>query len=430
MKVLLIGGGGREHALAWKLLQSERLSKLYVAPGNGGISRIAECVEIPATDVGALVRFAADKQIDFTVVGPDDPLSLGIADRFADAGLKIFGPKKNAAIIEYSKVFSKEFMKKYGIPTAGCEIFSSYNDAVRHIEGAAFPAVIKADGLALGKGVYICPDRKSAELALGELMLDKKFGASGDSVLIEEFMTGPEVTVLSFCDGKTLVPMISSQDHKRIFDGDAGPNTGGMGAVAPCGLYTDELAAVCAEKIFAPTCDGLAREKRPFTGVIYFSLMLTENGPRVVEYNARFGDPEAQAVLPLLKTDLLGIMLACENGTLDKINIEWESGFCASVVMASGGYPGSYVKGHEINGLDKFGNDKDTIVFHAGTAYRDGKFVTNGGRVLNVTATAGTLGAALEKAYGAVKEIDFKDAHYRTDIGNRATGGMNTKQKL
>ena len=417
MKVLLIGGGGREHALAWKLSQSERIIKLFVAPGNGGISRMAECVDIKATDVDALLGFALSEKIDFTVVGPDDPLALGVVDKFKDAGLKIFGPKKNAAVIEYSKAFSKDFMKKYDIPTAGYAVFDSYGDALAYVKNGAFPVVIKADGLALGKGVFICPDIGSAEDALNELMVGKKFGASGSSVIIEEYLTGPEVTVLSFCDGRTVVPMISSQDHKRAFDGDCGPNTGGMGAIAPCGLYTEELAGICFEKIFKPVTEGLINEGRPFAGIIYFSLMLTANGPKVIEFNARFGDPEAQAVLPLLKTDLLEIMLACENGTLDKMKIEWENKYCASVVMGSGGYPGDYAKGYEINGTDEFDGREDIIIFHAGTVYRDGKFFTNGGRVLNATATGDTLQNALDLTYGAVKNINFKNAHYRTDIG-------------
>ena len=417
MKVLLIGGGGREHALAWKLARSKRLTKLYAAPGNGGISLEAECVDISATDTDALLEFALKEKIDFTVVGPDDPLALGVVDKFEAAGQEIFGPKKNAAMLEYSKAFSKGFMKKYKIPTARHETFTSYGDALSHIKNSAFPTVVKADGLALGKGVYICPDYESAKAALGELMVDQKFGASGSSVIVEEYLSGPEVTVLAFCDGKTVVPMIASQDHKRAYDGDAGPNTGGMGAVAPCALYTEEIAAVCTEKIFYPTLRGMTNEGRPFVGIIYFSLMLTDNGPMVIEYNARFGDPEAQALLPLLKTDLLEIMLACENGTLDQLKIEWEDDYCASVVMASGGYPGNYGKGYEISGLGAFDGREDIMIFHAGTAVRDGKFYTNGGRVLNVTAKGRTLAEAVGAAYGAAGEIKFDKAYYRTDIG-------------
>jgi len=417
MRVLLIGGGGREHAIAHKLVQSKKVTKLYAAPGNGGIGSIAERVDIKATDIDALLKFALDNKIDFTVVGPDDPLALGVCDIFTNAGLKIFGPNKNAAIIEYSKAFSKGFMKKYEIPNAKYEVFSEHGEALRYVENGDFPAVIKADGLALGKGVYICKNLNEAASALGDLMVEKKFGASGSSVIIEEYMTGPEITVLAFCDGKMLIPMISSQDHKRAYDDDEGPNTGGMGAYAPCGLYTKDIANECEKKIFAPTVDGLIKEGRPFKGIIYFSLMLTENGPRVIEYNARFGDPEAQAVLPLLKTDLLEIMLACESGTLDEINIEWEDGFCASVVMASGGYPGNYETGFEITGLEKFIGREDIFIFHAGTELINNKFYTKGGRVLNVTAKAETLGAAIKKAYDAAGEIFFKDAHYRRDIG-------------
>ena len=421
MKVLLIGGGGREHAIAWKLAQSKRLTKLYAAPGNGGISQVAECVDIKTTDAPALLKFALLNGVDFTVVGPDDPLAAGIVDLFEDAGQKIFGPKKNAAVIEYSKAFSKDFMKKYGIPTAVHETYSSYDEALRSVTGGPFPVVIKADGLSLGKGVYICPDGLSAAEALTELMVNKKFGESGSSVIIEEYLTGPEVTVLAFADGKTYRPMLSSQDHKRAFDNDEGPNTGGMGAVAPCELYTDKIARYSEVNIFKPTIEGMVKEGRPFTGVLYFSLMLTSDGPKVIEFNARFGDPEAQALLPLLKTDLLDIMLACASGALDTQVIEWERGYSASVVMASGGYPGDYAKGFPIKGLEGYGarafTDGGAFVFHAGTSLTDGVYRTNGGRVLNVTAKGATLSEALSRAYAVVGGIGFEGAYHRTDIG-------------
>ena len=417
MKVLVVGSGGREHAICWKLLQSPKVDKLYCAPGNAGIGELAELVPIGAMEFDKLVDFAKSEGIDFTVVGMDDPLVGGIVDRFESEGLKVFGPKANAAIIEGSKAFSKELMKKYNIPTAGYETFDDYDKAVEYVKNGDFPVVLKADGLALGKGVLICNTLDEALEGLNTIMVDKKFGESGNKVVIEEFLTGQEMSVLSFCDGKTIVPMVSAQDHKRALDGDKGLNTGGMGTFSPSRVYTPELAKECMETIFKPTVDALNKEGRTFKGIIFFGLMLTPKGMKVIEYNARFGDPEAQVVLPRLKSDLMEIFEACVDGTLDKVNVEWEDNGTACVVLASGGYPEKYTKGYEITGLEDAKKADNIVVFHAGTALKDGKFVTNGGRVLGITGIGKNLDEAIKIAYEGVKLVDFKDKHFRTDIG-------------
>lgn len=417
MKVLVVGSGGREHAICWKLLQSPKVDKLYCAPGNAGIGELAELVPIGAMEFDKLVDFAKSEGIDFTVVGMDDPLVGGIVDRFESEGLKVFGPKANAAIIEGSKAFSKELMKKYNIPTAGYETFDDYDKAVEYVKNGDFPVVLKADGLALGKGVLICNTLDEALEGLNTIMVDKKFGESGNKVVIEEFLTGQEMSVLSFCDGKTIVPMVSAQDHKRALDGDKGLNTGGMGTFSPSRVYTPELAKECMETIFKPTVDALNKEGRTFKGIIFFGLMLTPKGMKVIEYNARFGDPETQVVLPRLKSDLMEIFEACVDGTLDQVNVEWEDNGTACVVLASGGYPEKYTKGYEITGLEDAKKADDIVVFHAGTALKDGKFVTNGGRVLGITGIGKNLDEAIKIAYEGVKLVDFKDKHFRTDIG-------------
>lgn len=415
MKVLVVGGGGREHAIVWKLSQSPKIDKLYCTPGNAGISEIAECVDIGATEIEKLVEFAATNQIDLTVVGMDDPLVMGIVDAFEDANLRIFGPKKNAAIIEGSKSFSKSLMKKYNIPTAKYEIFDNYDKALEYLKLQQMPIVIKADGLALGKGVLICNTFDEANEALKQIMVDKKFGLAGNIVVIEEFLKGQEISVLSFCDGKTVIPMVSAQDHKRALDGDKGLNTGGMGTFSPSRIYTKEIEKECMETIFKPTVEAMNKEGRTFKGVLYFGLMLTDNGMKVIEYNARFGDPETQVILPRLKTDLLEIFEACIDTQLDKLDIQWESNAAVCVMLASGGYPESYNKGYEITGLDKL---KDNIIaFHSGTAKVDNKIVTNGGRVLGITAVGNDLDEAIKSAYEAVECINFDKKHFRKDIG-------------
>jgi len=415
MNILLVGSGGREHAIAKALRSSPRCTKLYCAPGNGGISQIAECVNIKAINVSEMVSFASDNAVDLVFVASDDPLSLGMVDAMENAGIRAFGPRQNAAIIEASKAFSKSFMKKYGIPTAAHEIFANADDAIAYIQSQGAPIVVKADGLALGKGAIVAKTIQEATKAVNSIMIDKKFGESGAKVVIEEFMDGKECTVLAFTDGKTVVPMLSSQDHKRAYDNDEGLNTGGMGAICPCPLYTPEIAEAAERDIFTPTIKGLREEGREFKGVIYFELMLTKNGPKVIEYNARFGDPEAQAVIPMLKTDLIDIIDACIDGTLDKTKIEWKSGASACVVMASGGYPADYKKGYEISGLGDVPDD--ITVYHAGTARDGGAFVTNGGRVLGVTALGETLPDAVKRAYEGVGKISWHNVHYRTDIG-------------
>jgi phosphoribosylamine--glycine ligase len=415
MNVLVVGGGGREHAICWALRRSPRVDKLYCAPGNGGIEAVAECVDIKATDIERMVDFVKANPIDFVMVAPDDPLALGMVDAMEKAGIRAFGPRANAAIIESSKVFSKNLMAKYRIPTAEYAVFTEMDKAIDYVKEKGAPIVVKADGLALGKGVVVALDTDTAIDAVKSMMLDKKFGESGARVVIEEFMTGPEVTVLAFTDGKTICPMPSSQDHKRAYDMDIGPNTGGMGAFCPSPNYTPDIAAICMDTIFRPTIDAMNHEGRSFKGVIYFGLMLTPKGPRVVEYNARFGDPETQPILSMLETDLLDIFDAVVDERLDQLDIKWQPGAACCVVMASGGYPEKYDKGFEIHGLDKV--PSDITVFHAGTLKTNGKYITNGGRVLGVTAVADTLEAAVMRAYDGVRPICFEHAHYRTDIG-------------
>ncbi|MCD8353724.1 MAG: phosphoribosylamine--glycine ligase [Clostridiales bacterium] len=415
MKVLVVGGGGREHAICWKLAQSPKVTELYCAPGNAGISSVATCVPIGATDVDAMVQWAKENQMDFVMVAPDDPLALGMVDAMEEAGLKAFGPRKNAAIIEASKAFSKELMAKYHIPTAQYRTFTDEAEALAYIDQQGAPIVVKADGLALGKGVTVAATVEEAKQAVQDMMEGGKFGASGSTVVIEECMTGPEVTVLAFADGEHVVPMLSSQDHKRAYDGNEGPNTGGMGAFAPSPNYTPEIAEQCMREIFAPTMAAMKAEGRPFKGVLYFGLMLTPTGPKVVEYNARFGDPETQPLLYQLDTDLFDIFNACVDGTLDQIDIQWKDGAACCLVLASGGYPLSYEKGNVISGLDQV---KDAYVFHAGTKFGpNGEYLTNGGRVLGVTARGATLAEAVDNAYVAAKPITWKDMHFRTDIG-------------
>ena len=418
MKILMIGSGGREHALIKKLLESPKCEKLYCAPGNGGISRDAETVAINVMDKEGMVKFAKDNAIDLVFVAPDDPLAAGMVDALEAAGIRAFGPNADAAIIEASKVFSKNMMKKYGIPTAKYEVFDDPQKAIDYIKTEnTTPVVVKADGLALGKGVIIAQTIDEAVAAIKSIMEDKQFGESGNQIVIEEFLTGPEVSVLAFTDGHCVKPMVSSKDHKRAYDNDKGLNTGGMGTVSPNPYYTDALADECMQTIFVPTIEAMRKEGRPFKGCLYFGLMMTPKGPKVIEYNARFGDPEAQVVLPRLKTDLVEICEAVIDERLSDLEIEWEDGAAACVVMASGGYPVSYKKGIEMTGLDENGQVDGAIVYHAGTKFENGKFYTNGGRVLGVTAKAPTLDEALEKAYAAVKKISFEGAHYRTDIG-------------
>lgn len=426
MKILTVGGGGREHAIITALSRSPKVDKLYCAPGNGGISTLAECFPVKATDIEGIVELAKKLQPDYVFVAPDDPLVMGMVDALNEAGFKTFGPKANAAILEGSKVFSKALMKKYGIPTAEYETFTDADKAISYIkEKNSYPAVIKCDGLALGKGVIIAENLEQAENAVKSMLLEGKFGKSGSEIVVEEYLTGPEVTVLAFTDGKTVKPMISSMDHKRAYDNDKGLNTGGMGTIAPNPLYTPEKQQECMEKIFLPTIKAMEKEGRPFKGCLYFGLMLTPKGAKVIEYNCRFGDPETQVVLPLLETDLADIMEAVWEEKLSDLDIKWSGNFCACVVMASGGYPEKYETGKEITGLDSKGQcvaDKDIYVYHAGTKIENGKFLTAGGRVLGVTATAATLQGALDKAYAGVKSIGFDKAHYRTDIGKKALG--------
>ena len=421
MKILVIGGGGREHTIIRKLKESPKVDKIYAAPGNGGISRDAECVNIGVMDKEGMVKFAKENEIDLVFVAPDDPLAAGMVDALTANDIRAFGPRAEAAIIESSKVFSKNLMKKYGIPTAEYEVFSEPAKAMAYIEEKGkYPVVIKADGLALGKGVIIAKDHAEAQAAVKEIMEDKKFGDSGNNVVVEEFLTGPEVSVLAFTDGIALKPMVSSKDHKRAYDNDEGLNTGGMGTISPNPYYTDEIAEICRKTIFEPTVAAMNSENRTFKGCLYFGLMITPDGPKVIEYNARFGDPEAQVVLPRLKTDLVDIIEAVIYEKLSQLNIEWSNDATACVVMASGGYPLSYKKGMEITGLDEDGQVEGATVYHAGTKYENGKFYTNGGRVLGITASGKTLDEALEKAYAAVGRISFEGAHFRTDIGKTA----------
>ena len=418
MKILMIGSGGREHALIKKLLESPKVEKIYCAPGNGGIACDAENVNISAMDIEGVVNFSKENKIDLVFVAPDDPLAAGMVDALEAEGIRAFGPKKAAAEIEASKVFSKNLMKKYGIPTADYQVFDNSKDAIDYVvNNNMAPVVVKADGLALGKGVLICQTVEDAKAAIHSIMDDKKFGESGSRVVIEEFLTGPEVSVLSFTDGKCVKPMVSSKDHKRALDGDKGLNTGGMGTISPNPYYTDEMAEICRKTIFEPTIEAMNKEGRTFKGCLYFGLMLTPKGPKVIEYNARFGDPETQVVLPRLETDLVDICEAVIDGTLGDLDIKWKKGAAACVVMASGGYPESYKKGIEMSGLDEKGGVEGAIVYHAGTKLENGKFYTNGGRVLGVTAVDDTLEGALKKAYDAVEKISFEGAHYRKDIG-------------
>ena len=416
MHVLIVGGGGREHAIAWALSKSPKVTALSCAPGNGGIAALARCVPIKATDVEGMVAWARSNAVDFVVVAPDDPLALGMVDALEEAGIPAFGPRKNAAVIEASKVFSKDLMERYHIPTAKYKSFTDMEAALAYVRREGAPIVVKADGLALGKGVVVAQTVEEAEQAVRAMMADKQFGAAGTRLVIEACMTGPEVTVLAFCDGEHLIPMPSSQDHKRAFDGNRGPNTGGMGAISPSPNYTPEVAARCMEEIFLPTVAALKAEGRPFQGVIYFGLMLTGDGPKVVEYNARFGDPECQAVLSLLESDLLDIFAACRAGTLDTLDIRWRDEAACCLVLASGGYPGAYQTGYPISGLEEAG--KTAVVFHAGTKSGEhGQILTSGGRVLGVTATGETLDKAIGAAYDSARRITFTDMHLRTDIG-------------
>jgi len=417
MKVLVVGSGGRESAIVWKLNQSGQVSKIYAAPGNVGMQNIAELVDISSTDIFRLLEFAEKEKIDLTVVGPEAALALGIVDIFEEKGLRIFGPTKAAAIIEYSKSFSKDFMKRNNIPSAWYELFESKDLAYDYIAKQTFPLVIKADGLAVGKGVYICENLTEAETALNDLMDLSKFGESGKKVVIEEYLEGTEVSVLSFVDGRTVVPMISAKDHKRIYDGDKGPNTGGMGSVSPNPAYDYETSLVCMEEIFKPTVAALAKEGIPFKGVIFFGLMLTKSGPKLIEYNARFGDPETQAVLPMLDFDIFEIFLACCDGSLDKLNIKWKEGAAVCVVLASKGYPDDFEKGFVINGFSSLDEKEDALVFMAGARSEGDKIVTAGGRVLGVTAIADTVKEAVNKAYTYSANIEFENKYCRNDIG-------------
>ncbi|MEE1008347.1 MAG: phosphoribosylamine--glycine ligase [Agathobacter sp.] len=418
MKVLVVGSGGREHAIVTSVAKSPRVDKIYCAPGNAGIAALAECVPIGAMEFDKLVAFAKENSIDFTIVGMDDPLVGGIVDVFEAEGLKVFGPRKNAAILEGSKAFSKDLMKKYNIPTAGYENFTDPEEALKYLETAKMPIVLKADGLALGKGVLICNTLEEAKAGVKEIMEDKKFGTAGNTMVIEEFMTGREVSVLSFVDGKTIKIMSSAQDHKRAGDGDTGLNTGGMGNFSPSPFYTPEVDAFCKAHIYQPTVDAMASEGRPFTGVIFFGLMLTDEGPKVLEYNARFGDPEAQVVLPRLKNDIIDVMEACVDGKLDTIDLQFEDRATVCVVLASDGYPVAYEKGKKITGFENFEGKDDFYCFHAGTKFdENGDIVTNGGRVLGITATADTLKEARAKAYEATEWVQFENKYMRHDIG-------------
>ncbi|MDY5577589.1 MAG: phosphoribosylamine--glycine ligase [Lachnospiraceae bacterium] len=417
MKVLIVGGGGREHAIAWKVAQSPKVDKIYCAPGNAGISEVAECVNIGAMEFDKLVAFAKEKEVDLTVIGMDDPLVGGVVDAFEEAGLRVFGPRKNAAILEGSKAFSKDLMKKYNIPTAGYETFNTPEEALAYLETSKYPIVLKADGLALGKGVLICNTKEEAQEGVKTLMLDKQFGSAGDKIVVEEFMTGREVSVLSFVDGKTIKIMTSAQDHKRAKDGDQGLNTGGMGTFSPSPFYTEEVDQFCKEQIYQKTVDAMAAEGRVFKGIIFFGLMLTEDGPKVLEYNARFGDPETQVVLPRMKNDIVEVFEACIDGTLEQIDLQFEDNAAVCVVLASDGYPEHYEKGFKITGFENFSDKDGYYVFHAGTRFEGNDIVTNGGRVLGVVAKGEDLKKARANAYEATKLIEFENKYMRNDIG-------------
>lgn len=423
MKVLIVGSGGREHAIAWSVAQSKRVDKIYCAPGNGGISQYAECVSIGAMEFEKLANFAKEKEIDLTIIGMDDPLVGGIVDVFEEKGLRVFGPRKNAAIIEGSKSFSKDLMKKYHIPTCHYEVFHSPEEALLYLETASFPIVLKADGLALGKGVLICNTLEEAETGITTLMLDKQFGSAGETVVIEDFMTGREVSVLCYCDGTHIKPMTSAQDHKRAKDGDQGLNTGGMGTFSPSPFYTPEIQKICEEQIFKPTMDAMKAEGRDFVGILFVGLMLTEDGPKVLEYNARFGDPEAQVVLPRMKNDILDVMNACIDGKLDEVDLQFEDNAAVCVILASDGYPESYEKGKIITGLEHFDGRDGYYVFHAGTKSDGEKIVTNGGRVLGVTAKGRDLIEARKNAYAATEWVSFDNKYMRHDIGKSIDKG-------
>ncbi|MBR6273954.1 MAG: phosphoribosylamine--glycine ligase [Lachnospiraceae bacterium] len=418
MKVLVVGGGGREHAIVYKLSQSPQVTKIYCAPGNAGIAALAECVDIKVMEFDKLVNFAKEKEIDLTVVAPDDPLVAGAVDAFKAAGLRAFGPEAKAAIIEGSKAFSKDLMKKYNIPSAAYETFDNPDAALKYLETAKMPIVLKADGLALGKGVLICNNLEEAKEGVKTIMLDKQFGSAGNRMVIEEFMTGREVSVLLFCDGTNIKAMSSAQDHKRAKDGDQGLNTGGMGNFSPSPFYTEEIKTFCEEKIFKPTMAAMKAEGRDFVGVLFVGLMLTPDGPKVLEYNARFGDPEAQVVLPRLENDIIDVFNACIDGTLDKVDLKFSDEACVCVILASDGYPVKYEKGFKITGLEKFDGRDDYFCFHAGSKFdAEGNIVTNGGRVLGITAKGATLKEARAKAYEAVDWVDFANKYYRHDIG-------------
>lgn len=423
MKILVVGGGGREHAIIKKIKQNPQAEQIFALPGNGGIAADAQCVPISATDIDGIVKFAVENAVDYAIVAPDDPLVLGAVDALEAKGIPCLGPRANAAIIEGSKVFAKDLMKKYGIPTAKYEVFDDCDAALKYLDSAPVPTVIKADGLALGKGVIIANTREDAVDAVKSMMQDKVFGKSGDHIVVEEFLTGPEVSVLAFTDGKTVVPMVSSMDHKRAGDNDTGLNTGGMGTVAPNPYYTKDIANVCMEKIFLPTIEAMNKEGRTFKGCLYFGLMLTKDGPKVIEYNCRFGDPETQVVLPLLKSDLLTVMQAVTEGRLDEVSVEFASECACCVIMASKGYPVKYEKGFEID----IAADVKDDVFVAGAVLKDGKLLTNGGRVLGVTKTADTLKDAIDRAYDAVDKIKFANAYFRTDIGKKALAAEEIK---
>ena len=423
MKILVVGSGGREHAIIRSLSQSKRVEKIYCTPGNGGISALAECFDVKATDIEGMKKLAKQLAVDYVFVAPDDPLAMGMVDELNKDGIKTFGPRANAAIIESSKVFSKALMKKYGIPTADYEIFESYEKAIEYIKAKnSYPIVIKADGLALGKGVIIANDFEEAQQAVNSMLNERKFGDSSKKIVIEEFLSGPEVTVLAFTDGESVVPMVSSMDHKRAYDDDKGLNTGGMGTIAPNPFYTKEVEKEALEKIFIPTINAMNKEGRAFRGCLYFGLMITPQGVKVIEYNARFGDPEAQVVLPMLKTDLVEIMEAIWKKRLKDIDVQWHDGACACVVLASGGYPEKYQTGKEIVGFNSDGqlDDSSSYVYHAGTVKEGNKYLTNGGRVLGVTCRASTLSESVEAAYKACERIKFEKMHFRKDIGKKA----------
>lgn len=417
MKVLIVGSGGREHAIAWAVSKSPKVEKIYCAPGNAGIESLAECMDIKAMELLKLADFAENNKIDLTIIGMDDPLVAGIVDIFEERGLRVFGPRKNAAILEGSKAFSKDLMKKYNIPTAAYETFDTAEKAMKYLETSTYPIVLKADGLALGKGVLICQTKEEAIDGVKTLMLDKQFGSAGDRIVVEEFLEGREVSVLCFCDGTHILPMTSAQDHKRAKDGDKGLNTGGMGTFSPSPFYTDKVKEFCDKYVYQPSMDAMKKEGRDFVGIMFLGLILTKEGPKVLEYNARFGDPEAQVVLPRMKNDIIEVMEACIDGTLDKVTLDFEKNAAVCVVLASEGYPEKYEKGNLIKGLEEFEKKEDYYIFHAGTKKTEEGIVTNGGRVLGVTAKGNDLKEARENAYEAVKWVEFSNKYYRLDIG-------------